>query len=223
MVGSSKPCAAIKPVHASETYSDPLTDGAGIAEVVAQGRVVGSDGTATPIAIRFHARPGAGVTASLEAPPTEPLQPLDEYTGNVARARRRGLVYPYELAGVLTGPDGGFAIRNSQYAGFVPNGSSTNGNPSYGYAITEIRLEEFTAPLTNPPVLLDPRRLTNGSFQLTLSGVAGQKYAIDRSLNLSSWTNLLTFTNQLGQTLITDTNATGVNARFYRGRLVPVP
>ena len=86
----------------------PLTDGAGIAEVVAQGRVVGSDGTATPIAIRFHARPGAGVTASLEAPPTEPLQPLDEYTGNVVRARRRGLVYPYELAGVLTGPDGGF-------------------------------------------------------------------------------------------------------------------
>lgn len=86
----------------------PLTDGAGIAEVVAQGRVVGSDGTATAVAIRFHARPGAGVTASLEAPPTEPLQPLDEYTGNVVRARRRGLVYPYELAGVLTGPDGGF-------------------------------------------------------------------------------------------------------------------
>ncbi len=86
----------------------PLTDGAGIAEVVAQGRVVGADGTATPMAIRFFARPGAGVTASLEAPPTEPLQPLDEYNGNVVRARRRGLVYPYELAGVLTGPSGGF-------------------------------------------------------------------------------------------------------------------
>jgi acetyl/propionyl-CoA carboxylase alpha subunit/acetyl-CoA carboxylase carboxyltransferase component len=84
----------------------PLTDGAGIAEVVAQGRVVGPDGTATPIAIRFHARPGAGVTASLEAPPTEPLKPLDEYNGNVVRARRRGLVYPYELAGILAGPDG---------------------------------------------------------------------------------------------------------------------
>ena len=84
----------------------PLTDGAGIAEVVAQGRVVGSDGVATPIAIRFHARPGAGVTASLEAPPTEPLQPLDEYHGNVARARRRGLVYPYELADMLAGAGG---------------------------------------------------------------------------------------------------------------------
>jgi acetyl/propionyl-CoA carboxylase alpha subunit/acetyl-CoA carboxylase carboxyltransferase component len=81
----------------------PLTDGAGIAEVVAQGRVVGSDGTTTPIAIRFHARPGAGVTASVEAPPTEPLKPLDEYHGLVARARRRGLVYPYELADMLAG------------------------------------------------------------------------------------------------------------------------
>ena len=95
----------------------PLTDGAGIAEVVAQGRVVGSDGTVTPIAIRFHSRPGAGVTASLEAPPTEPLQPLDEYDGNVARARRRGLVYPYELAGVLTGPDGGFVEHDLDDAG----------------------------------------------------------------------------------------------------------
>ena len=84
----------------------PLTDGAGIAEVVAQGTVLGADGSRTPLAIRFHARPGAGVTASLEAPPTEPLKPLDEYAGNVARARRRGLVYPYELADILTGPDG---------------------------------------------------------------------------------------------------------------------
>ena len=31
----------------------PLTDGAGIAEVLAQGRVIGPDGTPVPIAIRF--------------------------------------------------------------------------------------------------------------------------------------------------------------------------
>lgn len=86
----------------------PLSDGAGIVEVLAQGRLGGPDGSATPIALRFHARPGAGVTASVEAPPTERLKPLDEYAAKVARARRRGLVYPYELAGVLTGPDGGF-------------------------------------------------------------------------------------------------------------------
>ncbi|MEO5852054.1 MAG: carboxyl transferase domain-containing protein [Nocardioides sp.] len=84
----------------------PLSDGAGIEEVVAQGRVAGPDGTPVPLVIRFHARPGAGVTASLEEPPTEPLKPLDEYAGNVLRARRRGLVYPYELEGVLAGPGG---------------------------------------------------------------------------------------------------------------------
>ncbi len=84
----------------------PLSDGAGIVEVLAQGRMIGPDGTPSPVAIRFHARPGAGVTASVEGPPTERLKPLDEYAANVARARRRGLVYPYELKGVLAGPDG---------------------------------------------------------------------------------------------------------------------
>ena len=84
----------------------PLTDGAGIAEVLAQGRVATPDGGSTPLVIRFHARPGAGVTASIEPEPTEPLAPLDEYTSKVLRARRRGLVYPYELQEMLTGPDG---------------------------------------------------------------------------------------------------------------------
>ncbi|KRF14560.1 ATP-binding protein [Nocardioides sp. Soil796] len=84
----------------------PLTDGAGIEEVVAQGRIAGPDGQATPVAIRFHARPGSGVTASIEPPPTEPLKPLDEYAGKVLRSRRRGMVYPYELTGVLAGNGG---------------------------------------------------------------------------------------------------------------------
>ncbi|HEX8781230.1 MAG TPA: carboxyl transferase domain-containing protein, partial [Nocardioides sp.] len=84
----------------------PLTDGAGIAEVRAQGRVAGPDGVPVPVSIRFAAQPGAGVTADIEEPPTELLKPLDEYDAKVLRARRRGLVYPYELAGLLTGPDG---------------------------------------------------------------------------------------------------------------------
>jgi len=84
----------------------PLTDGAGIAEVRAQGRVAGPDGRPVPISIRFSARPGAGVVASIEDPPTEPLKPLDDYDAKVLRARRRGLVYPYELESMLTGPDG---------------------------------------------------------------------------------------------------------------------
>ncbi|MDP3890433.1 carboxyl transferase domain-containing protein, partial [Nocardioides sp.] len=98
--------ADVEQLTALQGKITPLTDGTGITEVVAQGRVPGADGTPAPIAIRFHARPGAGVVASIEEPPTEPLQPLDDYSAKVLRSHRRGLVYPYELADVLTGPDG---------------------------------------------------------------------------------------------------------------------
>ncbi len=84
----------------------PLSEGAGLEEVVAQGRVAGPDGSPSPIAIRFHARPGAGVSAEIVPPPDEPLRALDDYAGKVLRARRRGLVYPYELRSVLAGPGG---------------------------------------------------------------------------------------------------------------------
>ncbi|MBM7515654.1 acetyl/propionyl-CoA carboxylase alpha subunit/acetyl-CoA carboxylase carboxyltransferase component [Nocardioides nitrophenolicus] len=88
----------------------PLSEGAGIEEVLAEGRVAGPDGTTTPLAIRFHAKPGAGVVADIVPPPTEPLAPLDEYAGKVLRARRRGLVYPYELQPVLAG--GGTVVEH---------------------------------------------------------------------------------------------------------------
>lgn len=82
----------------------PLSEGAGIEEVLAQGRVAGPEGDApTPLAIRFHAKPGAGVVADVIEPPTEPLAPLDEYAAKVLRARRRGLVYPYELQRAIAG------------------------------------------------------------------------------------------------------------------------
>ncbi|MCW2868252.1 MAG: ATP-grasp protein, partial [Marmoricola sp.] len=84
----------------------PLTDGAGVEEVVAQGRLAVPDGDPVPMAVRFSARPGAGVTTSVEEPPTELLQPLDDYTSKVVRSRRRGLVYPYELSSVLAGAGG---------------------------------------------------------------------------------------------------------------------
>ena len=68
-----------------------------------------------------RARPGRGVrtrssygsTRGSEAAPSRRSSrrrpsglPLDDYAGKVLRARRRGLVYPYELEAMLTGPDG---------------------------------------------------------------------------------------------------------------------
>jgi acetyl-CoA carboxylase carboxyltransferase component len=83
----------------------PLSEGAGIEEVLAIGRIRVGEGadSVAPIAIRFHARPGAGVVADVELVPTEPLKPLDDYAAKVVRSRRRGLAYPSELAPLLAG------------------------------------------------------------------------------------------------------------------------
>ncbi len=84
----------------------PLTDGAGIEEVLAQGRIASPGGDPVDAVVRFGAQPGSGVATSVEPPPTELLRPMDDYAGKVMRARRRGLVYPYELSAVLSGEHG---------------------------------------------------------------------------------------------------------------------
>ncbi|GAA1670177.1 biotin carboxylase N-terminal domain-containing protein [Kribbella yunnanensis] len=86
----------------------PMTAGAGIEEVLIQGRVEGPDGVAYPVAARFYAQPGAGVVTSIEQPPTTGLMPLDDYAQKVQRSRRRNTIYPYEVSGIVTGPGGSF-------------------------------------------------------------------------------------------------------------------
>ena len=73
---------------------------------LASSGAVGSTSALTPLAVRFHAKPGAGVTTTVTRPPSSPLKPLDDYANKVLRARRRGLVYPYELTGSLAGEGG---------------------------------------------------------------------------------------------------------------------
>jgi acetyl/propionyl-CoA carboxylase alpha subunit/acetyl-CoA carboxylase carboxyltransferase component len=84
----------------------PLTTGAGVEEVLIQGQIATPDGDSAPIVARFHYRPGSGVRSSIEQPPTELLKPLDDYAQKVLRARRRGVVYPYELQAMIAGPGG---------------------------------------------------------------------------------------------------------------------
>ncbi|MCA0294547.1 MAG: ATP-grasp domain-containing protein [Actinobacteria bacterium] len=96
----------LRDVMALQHKITPLSDGTGIEEVLAEGTFVREGMEPTRLAIRFRAQPGAGVSASVEPPPTEPLKPLDDYAAKVLRARRRGLVYPYELSETLAGPGG---------------------------------------------------------------------------------------------------------------------
>jgi len=84
----------------------PLTAGAGIEEILAEGRIANEDGTTTPISARFSYQAGSGVVSTIGLPTTELLKPVDDYQQKALRARRRGTVYPYEMQGMVAGPGG---------------------------------------------------------------------------------------------------------------------
>ncbi len=98
--------APLEQLTALQRVIAPLTTGAGIDEVLAQGRVGAPDGAIVPVAAKFFYQPGAGVQFAVGPPPTERLRPLDDYARKVVRARRRGNVYPYELHPMVAGPGG---------------------------------------------------------------------------------------------------------------------
>ncbi|MGC4854786.1 carboxyl transferase domain-containing protein [Micromonospora sp. DT4] len=80
----------------------PTTVGAGLEEILFIARQRDRrTGELTKIAVRisFDAQGGAELTVG--EPPTEPVEPLDEYRLKVLRASSRNTVYPYELTGRL--------------------------------------------------------------------------------------------------------------------------
>ena len=60
------------------------------------------------VAVRLSYEAGSGIRLEIGEPPTEPLEPLDDYRQKVLRASSRGTVYPYELTGLLAGDGGSF-------------------------------------------------------------------------------------------------------------------
>jgi acetyl/propionyl-CoA carboxylase alpha subunit/acetyl-CoA carboxylase carboxyltransferase component len=98
--------ADLDQLTALQAKISPLTAGAGVEEVLVQGRIATPTGDSAPVVARFHYQPGSGVVTSIEQPPTDRLKPLDDYAQKVVRARRRGVVYPYELQSLIAGPGG---------------------------------------------------------------------------------------------------------------------
>ena len=98
--------AEVDQLTALQNSIAPLTAGAGIEEIRADGRVAGPNGTVTPISARFFYQAGSGVTSNVGLPATEMLKPIDDYQQKVLRARRRGTVYPYEMQGLVAGVGG---------------------------------------------------------------------------------------------------------------------
>ena len=86
----------------------PLTEGLGLEQVVVSGSLASGGSDPVEAVVRIGYEPGHGVTVRLTEPPTEAMQPLDDYTRKLVQMRRRGLTYPYELLPALCGADGSF-------------------------------------------------------------------------------------------------------------------
>ncbi|HEX9031115.1 MAG TPA: carboxyl transferase domain-containing protein [Streptosporangiaceae bacterium] len=86
----------------------PTTAGAGLEEVQFVARQRSASGQIAEVAVRITLDPGRGAHLHVGKPTTEPVQPLDDYRQKVLTAARRGNVYPYELTGLLAGPEGTF-------------------------------------------------------------------------------------------------------------------
>ncbi len=101
----------------------PLSIGAGLEEITVLATLQEPGQRARAIALRFTDAAGTGMTVKVTAPPTDPIVPLDDYTQKVQRSAARGLVYPYEIVPLLTGPDGSW----TEYDVATPGDLSTFG------------------------------------------------------------------------------------------------
>ncbi len=109
----------------------PTTAGAGLEEVMflARQRDPGT-GELADIAVRMSYDAGSGMRLEIGERPTAPVEPLDGYRLKVLRASSRGTVYPYELTGMLAGPDGSFTEHDLDRDGTLvpvarPRGQNT--------------------------------------------------------------------------------------------------
>ncbi|MGP4017824.1 ATP-binding protein [Saccharopolyspora sp. 5N708] len=108
----------------------PTTAGTGLEEVQFLARQRTAAGELTEVAVRITLTPGRDARLHVGEPSTEPVQPLDDYRQKVLRAARRGNLYPYELTGLLAGPDGSFAEHDLDDHGVLvpvnrPKGKNT--------------------------------------------------------------------------------------------------
>ncbi len=97
----------LRALKALEAQLAPITADAGISEVRIQTMITrpGQD-VPVPTVIVFSHQPGFGVRFQTIDPTDEPLATRSRYDEMVLRARSRGLVYPYELFGLVASSRG---------------------------------------------------------------------------------------------------------------------
>jgi acetyl/propionyl-CoA carboxylase alpha subunit/acetyl-CoA carboxylase carboxyltransferase component len=138
----------------------PTVAGAGLEETQFIARQRGANGELAEMAFRVTG--GADGIARLHVgpPPSEPVQPLDDYRQKVLTAARRGTVYPYELTSLLAGPDGRFVEHDLDEAGtLVPTGRP-KGNNTAAMVVGTVtaRTERHPDGITRVVLLGDPTK-----------------------------------------------------------------
>ena len=88
----------------------------------------------------------------------------------------------------------------------------TNLNGSGGLLIGQTRVANFGVPVLARP---------SGLIQFQLSGIEGQKYVIQASVDLQVWINLQTNIATQATISFTDLNTTNFPQRFYRAMISP--
>jgi acetyl/propionyl-CoA carboxylase alpha subunit/acetyl-CoA carboxylase carboxyltransferase component len=139
----------------------PMTAGAGLEEVMVVGRLQESDDDEPQeVAVLISYKHGAGVQISLTERPTEPLPPMDEYAQKVRQSRARGAVYPYELVGLLTGPDGRFIELDFDDNGVLAKVNRPPGKNKAGVVVGLVTTPTARYPegMTRVALLGDPTR-----------------------------------------------------------------
>jgi probable HAF family extracellular repeat protein len=76
-------------------------------------------------------------------------------------------------------------------------------------------------PPLSPVTIASPTTVTNNQFQMTIQGVAGQRFAILTSTNLINWNALVTNMLASTSTNFVDAAATTNNSLFYRAMTLP--
>ncbi len=138
----------------------PLTEGLGLEQVVVSGSLASGGSDPVEAVVRIGYEPGRGVTVRLTEPPTEAMQPLDDYTRKLVQMRRRGLTYPYELIPALCGADGSFVEHDLDETGaLVPVERPPGGNRAgVVVGVVSTRTDRHPEGVTRVAVLGDPTK-----------------------------------------------------------------
>jgi len=152
----------------------PTTAGAGVEEVLFLGRQRDAEtGQPHPIAVRISYDVATGLQLAITEPPSEAIQPLDDYGQKVLQARRRGTVYPYELTGMIAGPGGSFTEYDLDDSGALAPADRPKGLNKAGIVagVATTPTERYPEGMTRVVLIGDPTKALGALSELECAQV----------------------------------------------------